>query len=664
MATCSKCGSEVAEGATFCSVCGARLGVKLAALRDRECPSCGLLSPPSAMVCDCGHEFDASADRLREAVPKALGDRQPASRKARIAATAGGVAVLVSYLLPWSNTVDLDRMAIDLHAGAELVHEVVAAGSSALPAYLWFVFAAAVCGPALGAIASLAFLWRKASKRFVVLAALAPLLLWLALVAAALNGTETEWGKTSYGLFVCLGGMVLLAISAMALPGASRERSDVAQVLSARPSRGLTALVVAAGVGLFAVVLSTVWELGDSPAERTAEMAQVGSDEEAADEEAASPEGEPVAGDRGPARFIENQGWVGVVALCDTADQVRRALGDPTSVEDIRIARDKEMWTYLADERPRIAIVMSKGGQRVQRIGYSGPDWESSRGIRAGSIDHDVRRVYGEDNVQESMSGYHVTGSGIAFETDLSRATITDERGLRREGYKLTSIEVALKPLQDCSEFRRAPELDGPNAVPVTVAAGHAEAGAGEQDVTDQLINAVTASSHLVSRSADPEKFSPEKAFDGRADTTWSEGAEGSGIGEWIEARFRRPVRVAALMVTPGFDHVNDGGSDLFTENRFMTSFDLEYDGGHQTYRVPTGTRVFRADLGGVETTRIRIIARGVQAEPARWDDLCISEVRVFERAGGPAQRDGTGAPDVIEEEGDEDRFCPNGICG
>jgi hypothetical protein len=117
-----------------------------------------------------------------------------------------------------------------------------------------------------------------------------------------------------------------------------------------------------------------------------------------------------------------------------------------------------------------------------------------------------------------------------------------------------------------------------------------------------------------------------------------NEGAPGSGVGEWIEAELSRPVRIAYLTVTPGWDYVGPRtGVDLFTANRSLTAFDLDYDGGVRSFTIPEGQRLFRADLGGAETTRFRIVARGVNGGPAQYEDLCIGEVRIFESAGDGA---------------------------
>lgn len=48
---------------------------------------------------------------------------------------------------------------------------------------------------------------------------------------------------------------------------------------------------------------------------------------------------------------------------------------------------------------------------------------------------------------------------------------------------------------------------------------------------------------------------------------------------------------------------------------------------------MPHGVRLFHADLGGVVTSRIRIVARAVQSGPVVYEDLCISEIRIFEEA-------------------------------
>jgi hypothetical protein len=77
---------------------------------------------------------------------------------------------------------------------------------------------------------------------------------------------------------------------------------------------------------------------------------------------------------------------------------------------------------------------------------------------------------------------------------------------------------------------------------------GSTDAVAGvAHDVTETVVAEVLAS------SAVSDRHPAVHAFDGLPTTAWNEGAPGSGVGEWIEARFSRPVRVAHLTITPGW---------------------------------------------------------------------------------------------------------------
>lgn len=144
------------------------------------------------------------------------------------------------------------------------------------------------------------------------------------------------------------------------------------------------------------------------------------------------------------------------------------------------------------------------------------------------------------------------------------------------------------------------------------------------RNVTTEVVAGASASSSL-------SRHPPEHAVDGDDRTAWNEDSPGSGVGDWIELRLRRAVRVAHLRITPGWDLIDRRGNDLFTANRYMTAFDVEHDGGRTSFEVPAGARRFEAALGGVETSRLRIVVRAVQDEPVRYEDLCISEIQIFE---------------------------------
>lgn len=57
---CTHCGAEIADGAKFCSSCGANTGVS--GDNKKHCTHCGALLPNNAMYCSsCGKEADRSA---------------------------------------------------------------------------------------------------------------------------------------------------------------------------------------------------------------------------------------------------------------------------------------------------------------------------------------------------------------------------------------------------------------------------------------------------------------------------------------------------------------------------------------------------------------------------------------------------------------------------
>lgn len=116
-------------------------------------------------------------------------------------------------------------------------------------------------------------------------------------------------------------------------------------------------------------------------------------------------------------------------------------------------------------------------------------------------------------------------------------------------------------------------------------------------------------------------------AFDGNPRTAWNESNDGPGDGEWIEARFARPVRLTTISIVPGWDYLSSVDGDLFPLNSHLRTFEIRFDG-----RSPRRISVAE-NQRNVAVTDIDVIAQSVRFEAidvypgARWQDLCISEI-------------------------------------
>lgn len=118
----------------------------------------------------------------------------------------------------------------------------------------------------------------------------------------------------------------------------------------------------------------------------------------------------------------------------------------------------------------------------------------------------------------------------------------------------------------------------------------------------------------------------PEHAFDGDPSTAWNEGAPGPGDGEWIEARYRQPVRVRRIRIATGWDASSARHGDLFPLNSHLRLVQFTTDGGFsRTVAVAEGQREVVVDHLNLLTQRVRVTAVSVWPG-SHWADLCISE--------------------------------------
>lgn len=134
-----------------------------------------------------------------------------------------------------------------------------------------------------------------------------------------------------------------------------------------------------------------------------------------------------------------------------------------------------------------------------------------------------------------------------------------------------------------------------------------------------------TASSWFHSRRHD---FSPWLAFDGNLRTAWNDGVEGSGVGEWIEARFDRPRHIRRVTFTPGWDSVSRHGDDLFMGNSRLRVATITVDGAvAATVEVGPEERSRSVTLDATGSA-LRITATDVHPGQ-RWTDVCVSEITI-----------------------------------
>lgn len=133
------------------------------------------------------------------------------------------------------------------------------------------------------------------------------------------------------------------------------------------------------------------------------------------------------------------------------------------------------------------------------------------------------------------------------------------------------------------------------------------------------------ASSQLETSVAD---YSPMRAFDGDWRTSWIEGVDGDGIGEWLEVEFAEPIYIKKIYVITGFHKTHADFGDIFTLNSRLRSATIEFDDNREVEVNFLDTKEPQMiDLGdGIVTKTVHLTIK--EAYPGtEWDDLCISEI-------------------------------------
>lgn len=137
----------------------------------------------------------------------------------------------------------------------------------------------------------------------------------------------------------------------------------------------------------------------------------------------------------------------------------------------------------------------------------------------------------------------------------------------------------------------------------------------------------VSASSFL--KESGGYSYNPKNAFDGNMASTWQEGVDGSGIGQWLEVKFAESKFVDIFMVN-GFNHSDDKYGDLYDANCRVSRIKISY-GANLEQSVTTdlmdGVKEFQKIAGGIQSTRFRFTILDVY-KGSKWQDTAISEIK------------------------------------
>ena len=122
--------------------------------------------------------------------------------------------------------------------------------------------------------------------------------------------------------------------------------------------------------------------------------------------------------------------------------------------------------------------------------------------------------------------------------------------------------------------------------------------------------------------------YGPGNVYDGNLNTAWSEGVDGSAVGEWLEVSYDEEI-TGALRIYNGYQK----SSERYYQNSRVCDAEVEFDTG-QRYRFTLsdvygqGQIVVFPNLEKTNKFRLTILST---YEGNQWDDVNISEIEIFD---------------------------------
>jgi hypothetical protein len=139
--------------------------------------------------------------------------------------------------------------------------------------------------------------------------------------------------------------------------------------------------------------------------------------------------------------------------------------------------------------------------------------------------------------------------------------------------------------------------------------------------------SSAVSSSALQSKST--TSYRATNLVDGDLTTAWEEGADGTGVGEWVQFEFVEPLVIARIEIANGYQK----DDDRYQGNPRVKAMKVEFSDGTvqlvDLADVPD-YQTITPDVGEVEWVKLVIVS----VYPGdRWEDTALSEVRIYAAA-------------------------------
>jgi hypothetical protein len=193
---------------------------------------------------------------------------------------------------------------------------------------------------------------------------------------------------------------------------------------------------------------------------------------------------------------------------------------------------------------------------------------------------------------------------------------------------------VVQRALESTEEVDPYAGKAGTTATVAAATSGSSSGTTSEGGVTSSTLapTAIRPTSALASSTLEgtsTNSYRVTNLLDGDLTTAWNEGAEGPGIGEWIQFEFSQSTKLARIEIANGYQ--KDG--ERFEGNPRVESMKVEYSNGTTQLVDLLDVMDFQAitpTIQPVEWVRLSIVSVYAGEE---WDDTALSEVRIYARS-------------------------------
>jgi len=126
----------------------------------------------------------------------------------------------------------------------------------------------------------------------------------------------------------------------------------------------------------------------------------------------------------------------------------------------------------------------------------------------------------------------------------------------------------------------------------------------------------------------DTGKYDPNFVTDGKQQSYWVEGGEGSGLGSWVQLNFAGPTNVTAIQLWNGSWY----SFDFWQRHSRIKEVELEFsDGTKQKHDLADNKLMERIDLGAtVKAEWVKVKIKSVYSGNT-FNDTALSEIQVID---------------------------------